>query len=323
MNSAVSERLRRLLWLVPYLAQNPGIELSKLEQELGIGRAALIAELELLGMVGRPPFSPADFIDVAVEGERVTLHLDQRLSRPPRLTSAEAVALAAAARALDPKPADVLGRALARLEEALPADARREYEALAASLRVASDPGVAPLLEPLAEAAVRRREVVFGYVGAGDATVGLRRLQPWRVFTHRGSWYVLGRDVDRGAERLFRVDRMERLTLTDRTFLTPPVVPTPGEALRPQAREGAAMAPTLRFAATVADRIRERFGAEARLLPDGRVEVVLPGATEAFATGLALSLAGFVEVVGPESLRTQVRAAARRGLSQHRREGAP
>ena len=39
-------------------------------------------------MVGRPPFQPDDFIDLHVENDRVWVDLDQRFSKPPRLTGA-------------------------------------------------------------------------------------------------------------------------------------------------------------------------------------------------------------------------------------------
>ena len=67
----VHERLRRLLFLVPYVSKNPGITVDALAKELSVSREALLEELDLLTMVGRPPFQPDDYIDIYVENDRV------------------------------------------------------------------------------------------------------------------------------------------------------------------------------------------------------------------------------------------------------------
>jgi proteasome accessory factor C len=113
MSSDVHERLRRLLFLVPYVAKRPGITVDELARASGMGKDELLKELDLLTLVGRPPFQPDDFIDLHVENDRVYVDLDQRFSAPPRLTAAEAAALAAAAELLRPAPGDPLNSALA------------------------------------------------------------------------------------------------------------------------------------------------------------------------------------------------------------------
>ena len=93
--SDVHERLRRLLFVVPYAARHRGVTVEALSRQLGISREELLRDLELLTMVGRPPFQPDDFIDLHVENDQVWVDLDQRFSKPPRLTGAEAAALSA------------------------------------------------------------------------------------------------------------------------------------------------------------------------------------------------------------------------------------
>ena len=58
-------------------------------------------------------------------------------------------------------------------------------------------------IERLWGAAAERREIRFQYRGAP------RRVQPWRVEFRNGRWYVTGLDLDRGAMRHFRLDRVE------------------------------------------------------------------------------------------------------------------
>jgi predicted DNA-binding transcriptional regulator YafY len=57
---------------------------------------------------------------------------------------------------------------------------------------------------PFLRSAVARRSLLsFGYAGA------VRRLEPWGLLLRDGFWYLVGRDVDRGERRTFRVDRIE------------------------------------------------------------------------------------------------------------------
>lgn len=66
-----------------------------------------------------------------------------------------------------------------------------------------------PFFDALLRAAMERREVRFGYRRSGETTARRRTLQPWGVLTSRRRWYVVGYDMDRGDERMFRLSRVE------------------------------------------------------------------------------------------------------------------
>lgn len=79
-----------------------------------------------------------------------------------------------------------------------------------------SQPGIEPRVQtpeaafgPLWEAVRDRRPVAFGYRAAGRSTAQRRNLEPWGVVNRRGRWYVVGQDTDRGAERVFRLSRID------------------------------------------------------------------------------------------------------------------
>ncbi|MFC4337530.1 helix-turn-helix transcriptional regulator [Salininema proteolyticum] len=63
-------------------------------------------------------------------------------------------------------------------------------------------------LVTLLEAATARREVAFDYRRKGDAEPARRRFQPWGCAAWKGRWYVAGWDLDREAERCFKVGRI-------------------------------------------------------------------------------------------------------------------
>lgn len=65
-----------------------------------------------------------------------------------------------------------------------------------------------PAFQPLWEAVLEARPVSFPYRAPGSATSAERRLEPWGVVCWHGRWYVAGHDVDRGATRVFRLDRV-------------------------------------------------------------------------------------------------------------------
>jgi proteasome accessory factor B len=105
-----------------------------------------------------------------------------------------------------------------------------------------SQPGIEPRVQtpeaafgPLWEAVRDRRPVAFGYRGAGRSTAQRRNLQPWGVVNRRGRWYVAGQDTDRGAERVFRLSRIDGAV----SFTGPPgsVSVPPGTDVRAAVRD--------------------------------------------------------------------------------------
>ncbi len=67
---------------------------------------------------------------------------------------------------------------------------------------------VDPAFEPMTAAVRDRRAVTFDYRTPEDDAATTRRLQPWGVVCWRGRWYVVGHDLDRRAERCFRLSRI-------------------------------------------------------------------------------------------------------------------
>ncbi|HEU5420646.1 MAG TPA: WYL domain-containing protein [Streptosporangiaceae bacterium] len=121
---------------------------------------------------------------------------------------------------LEPDEAAVLGlaaRVWRRAELAGAAEgALLKLRAAGIEAEDASQPGIEPRLStgeaafgPLWEAVRDRRAVAFGYRGAGRSQVQERHLEPWGVVNRNGRWYVVGQDSDRGAERVFRLSRIE------------------------------------------------------------------------------------------------------------------
>ena len=311
------ERLRRLLLVVPAALRRPGIKLDELARELGLDEASLRADIDLLGLIGRPPFSPDDLIDISVDARgRVTVALDQSFSRPPQLTAVESLALAAAAEEVASADPAVTS-ALAKLTEKLTPQARQLYSALARRLAVATPParGTEGILAELRKAAEAKREVVLDYDrGATEE----RTFRPQGVIDHGGRWYVIGHDVGKGAERTFRVDRIRAVRETGETFPDPgPLDPARFQREQLFFPSGLERTVVLRFSPSAAPWALARYGARAQALPQGGADVWIESAGTAYAVSLALSLAGEAEIAGPEEARAALLDETRRALLRY------
>lgn len=154
------------------------------------------------------------------------------------------------------------------------------------------------------EAAAERRVASFRYRDEA------RRLEPWRVEFRNGRWYVTGRDLDRGAKRQFRLDRIDgAVELGD-----------PGAFERPpEAREDATTRPwemgdeepVIAHVAVDAEQVPEAerragSGAVVERRPDGSVVLELAVShREAFRT-FVLGFLDRAEVLDPPELRNDV-----------------
>ncbi|NNG34475.1 WYL domain-containing protein [Nakamurella sp. DB0629] len=65
-----------------------------------------------------------------------------------------------------------------------------------------------PAFAPLQAAVLARRQVRFNYAKEPGDNPQRRSLQPWGLVSFRGRWYVIGNDLQRGAQRTFRLSRI-------------------------------------------------------------------------------------------------------------------
>jgi proteasome accessory factor C len=222
----VSQKLRRLLYLVPYVAKHPeGVAVDDLATMVGVERDVLLKDLDLLSQVGPPDGDPGEYLLVSVEDGRVFVDLAQRLTRPLRLTPAEGCSLLLGIRTLRESGIapfdDALGAAEQKLLRAMGRDAK-EAESLATGTVVAEpDKVVGKHLRKMVAAARERRTVTIDYVSASRHQAEHRDLDPYGIVHHAGQWYAVGHCHRRGDTRTFRIDRIAALEDTTRTFDVP------------------------------------------------------------------------------------------------------
>ena len=213
MSPGATERLSRLLAMVPYLVGRQGIPLARAATEFGISERQLVKDLELLFVCGTPGHLPDDLIEAEWGDGHVFLGNVDAIARPLRLDVDEALALLVGLRALADVPGlhdrGALDRTLAKLEAAA-------GEAAGASTQVSVqvEERVGPLADVRRALSSGRRVHLTYFVPTRDETTE-RDVDPMRVLMVDDRWYLEGWCHRAEEVRLFRLDRVEALTVLD------------------------------------------------------------------------------------------------------------
>ena len=301
------DELTRVLALVPWIIANPGSTKPEIARRFGISVKQLENDLWLLMMVGVPPYSPGDYIEVDPESDTVEIRLADYFTRPLRLSPAEGLALLAAGRALlavpGSDPTGPLATALDRLAHALE------------GVDVVVDFGEPTHLREVRDAALAGRSIEIDYWSAGRDHLTTRVIDPGPPFFAVGQWYTDAYCHERREDRMFRLDRIGALRPSDATFTPvfddaegPPAVFTPTDA---DAKVTLLLPPGASWVAesTPVDSVED--------LDDGGQRVVLTVGATAWLERLLLQVGPGAQIVEPPELRDLPTRAARRVLARY------
>ena len=305
-------RMQRLLAMVPWIAAHDGPTLAEVCERFGLTEKELAADLEVMWLVGLPPYTPDALIDVVQEGERVWIHFADVFESPQRLTPDQAVALLTAGASVLALPGTegdgALGRGVAKLAAVLGVDADQVLD-------VDLGLGGADVLEVLRTAVTEHRRVHLDYYSYGRDARTERDVDPYLVHAEDGSLYVLGHCHLAGAERRFRVDRIARASLLDDRF-EPPAATSPTGVFQPDEDDPRVVLELDAGAAWVAEAYPVE---EVETRPDGTLRVRLAVAAEAWFERLLVGLGRQVRVVeAPPSLADAGGRASARILDRYR-----
>lgn len=315
MTPGATDRLSRLLAMVPFLASRQGIPLAQAAAEFGITERQLVKDLELLFVCGTPGHLPDDLIEAAWDDGHVYLGNVDAIARPLRLGADEALALLVGLRALADVPGlhdrEALDRTLAKLETAA-GDAAGASSHVAVAVETRPGP-----LGEVRDALARRRRVHLTYfVPARDETTE-RDVDPMRLLMVDGRWYLEGWCRRAEDVRLFRLDRIDAITVLDVASEVPAVATARDldEGLfRASPQDSVVtldLAPGGRWIADYypMDQVDE--------LPGGHLLVRLRVADERWLRTLVLRQGGSARVVDPPRLAEAVAERARAALGAY------
>ena len=325
---SVVERMARLLGVVPWVVKQGGAHLDDIAARFDYPSEQLLEDLtQRLFFVGVHPFTPDTLIDVHIEDGVVDIRYADWFSQPMRLTGEEATRLLAAGRTvlamsegLRPDTgdaddeADPLDRALTKLRLSLGSE---DASAGAADhIDVCLGRAPAETLDGLRRAIGERRQIEIEYYSQGRDTMTTRAVDPAGLLSHDGVWYVFGWCHRAGAERVFRVDRIRTLTVTESASAVD--LPHDGpHALKVDTVDRTAtirLAPEATWAADYYP-VRERTEH-----PDGTVDAVFAVASESWLARLLVQLGPRGEMIaGHESIDPDLRSTtAARMLARYR-----
>ncbi|MGO2585543.1 MAG: helix-turn-helix transcriptional regulator [Brachybacterium tyrofermentans] len=302
--SNVTTRALRLLALLQSRTVWTGPELAG---ELDVTERTVRRDVDRLRSMGYPVLTSA--------GHGGGYQLGAGRELPPLLLgSQEAVAVAvglrlAAASGLEGLDAEAL-RALAALDRILPPTVRSEVSAVTDALGVVARPvpaASAAVLIALATAVRDGLRVRLDYEKV-DGERGERRIEPRRVLSVDGRWYLFAWDLDREDWRTFRLDRMHAVHPS--TFS---ITPRPTPDIEATVRESITVGG---YATAVVARIRRPLHEVEKLIPvrsatvtaDGEGACIVRAGSDSsdlrWVAMHLISLGGPIEVIQPPELLT-------------------
>jgi proteasome accessory factor C len=312
-----TDRLQRLLALVPYVVSRRVVGLAETATAFGISEHELVDDLNMLWCVELRSPDPYCPIDLSYEGGEIMVTEAESMDRPLRLGTDEASALLIGLRLLaelpGPQDRSALRRTIAKLEAAA-------GEAAAASAQVAVHmDGRAPadIQAQVAEGLRRGKRLHLSYYVPGRDEATERDVDPMRVVIVQGRAYLEGWCRRAEAVRLFRLDRVLELQVLD----VDAEVPDQAEhrdvdsgLFRPSAgdiRVELELGQAGRWVAEYypCEKITE--------LGDGRLSVVLRTPDVRMVRRLALRLGEDGKVISPSELADQVTKEAAAALAQY------
>jgi proteasome accessory factor C len=312
-----TERLQRLLALVPYVVSRQSVGLAETAAAFGISQRELVDDLNMLWCVELRAPDPYCPIDLSYEGGEIVVSQAESIARPLRLAVDEAAALLVALRMLAEMPGledrSALNRLIAKLETAA-------GEAASVSAQVAievdshNDSGYT---DTIRDALDRGRRLHLTYYVPGRDESTERDVDPMRLLVADGRPYLEAWCLRAEAMRLFRLDRVLSLAVLDVPSSPPP------DAQPVDVDTG------LFHPSSDDIRVELELSAEGRWvseyypcesvtdLPDGRLRVVLRTPDAGLVRRLALRSGEDLRVLAPSSLVDEIREAATAALAQY------
>jgi proteasome accessory factor C len=307
-----SAQLRRILAIIPELADDRAHSMQEVADRLGMTREQLAKDLRSISERYDDPGGFIESVQIFVGPDDVSVHANHFL-RPMRLTVAEVgaldlgLALLRAERAQDERaPIERARERLRTVLARLPDDPPALFDH-----RLVSDGGSEAdrqTLSQVTRAMRNSRKVRITYRGSTDHESAARVVCPYASAFATGAWYLVAHCDRSQGIRVFRVDRIEAVEALDEPYEVPADfsmddILKEGHVFQGEAPERV----QIRYGPRVARWIAEREGRT--LAADGSLTLEYPMADQAWVVRHVLQYGADAEVIGPAGARAAVRAA--------------
>jgi proteasome accessory factor C len=302
-----TEQLRRILLLIPRLADGEPRSLSEVSRRAGVDRAEVLRDIQSISERFEAPGGFVEGLQIFIEADDVSV-VPNHFQRPMRLTRSELLALELGLAMLrSERPLEeqrAIDGAAERLRKAI---AKLPGEDVADGLRTAalSPAGDVEHLRLLREAYRGKRKVRLAYRKADEDVASVRVVCPYGIVFTTGMWYAVAQCERSEGIRIFRLDRVESVELLEARFQSPADF-----SLDALVREGRAFQADgtetlrIRYSPRIARWIAEREGKP--LGPDGSLVLEHPMADQDWAVRHVLQYGAEAEVLEPAEVRAAV-----------------
>ena len=301
------EQLRRILHLIPTLADGETHPIAEVARDAGVDRATLLQDIESISERFEVPGGFVEGLQIFIDAETISV-VPNHFLRPMRLTKGELCALELGlAMLVVERPFEehtAIETARYRLQSVI---AKLPNEEIGSDLRTAtlSVAGDLEHLRRLREAYRQRRRVRLKYRKAAEERASVRIICPYGIVFASGMWYAVAHCDGADEVRIFRLDRIEDVEQLETKFEAPR-----DNVVESILREGRAFqspyAGTLRvrYSPRIARWIAEREGKS--LDPDGSLTLDHPIADPDWAVRHLLQYGPEAQVLEPHEIRLEL-----------------
>jgi len=311
-----TDRLQRLLALVPYVVSRKVVGLADTAAAFGVSERELVDDLNMLWCVELRSPDPYCPIDLSYEGGEIVVSEAESIDRPLRLGVDEASALLIALRMLAEVPGledrSALSRTIAKLEAAA-----GTAGAVSAQVTVHVDDRGARNAALVRDALERGKRLHLSYYVPGRDEATERDVDPMRLLVVEGRTYLEGWCLRAEAVRLFRMDRVLDLAVLDQPASVPPQA-EPRDVDQGLFRPSAADVRVELELSAAGRWVAEYYPCEhVEEIGDGRLRVSLRTPDTRMVRRLALRLGEDGRVISPADLAAGIRQDAAAALAQY------
>ena len=308
MSESAAKQLRRILRVIPEIADGDEHKLADVARRMGVDKEVLLADLKSLADRHGAPGGFVEGVQIFLGRETVSVTSDQFL-RPMALTVAELSALELGLAILraerPPDETAAIDRARERLRKIIARQPSEQGIAEQRFAELAPTEGL-PHMEHVRKALRDHRKISITYRSGAALESTTRVVRPYAIVPASGMWYAVAYCENSEGLRVFRMDRVEHAAALDDRYEIPSAFSVSetlqtGKALQVDIP---AAGMTIRYSAKVARWIAEREG----VVPDadGSVTIEHPLASAEWGMRHVLQYGPEAEVIEPASLRAEV-----------------
>jgi proteasome accessory factor C len=312
-----AEQLRRVLAVVPRLADGEEHPIAEVAQMAGVDERTLMGDLEALAFRHDEPAGFVEGLQLYLDSESVSV-VSKHFLRPMRLTLQEMHALELGLSMLRlERPVEehaAVDRTRERLRDAMVATQEEEGPG-GYQLGDISVPGHEEHLATFREALRSQRKVELTYQSSGAAEPRTRTVAPYGFVYASGMWYMVAHCGDSEGLRVFRLDRVRDVELGAQEYEVPGDFNVRAFVAEPRAfRWEGTEHMRVRYSPRVARWIAEREGLQPSA--DGSLTVDHPLADREWGIRHVLQYGPDAEVLEPAELRDAIVSRLRQAASR-------